>query len=239
MYGKIIELTPKEMNEIIKKYPIAYCAISPIEWHGNHLPLGTDAIRAEWLITKVCKNIGGILFPTEYYGTDGLVKNNGQEFWYLESVVDKKLIGNFLIEEHIFYIKVLMLVENIIRNNFKILVICTGHLAPQQISALNKIEEQFNNEKFKIILWHSEKATFSIDLMTDDYLHAGIEETSEILYIDSELVKLNELGQSIEEKKLGLDKNLSKLITEEFGQRRLGVEQEQLTQRVNEILRKI
>lgn len=228
MHAKITELTPSKFEKLLKECPIAYIPISPIEWHGNHLPFGTDAIRAEWVIKSVCQVIGGVLFPTEYCGTDGYKTKADGEFWYLETVVNEKLGGNFLVEERHFLQRVNWLVNNVKRNGFKMLVVCTGHLSPQQLSVLEKIEDEESSSGFDIILWHSEKAKFPKELQTDDYLHAGVEETSEMLYISSNLVDANELGKSNNERKLGLVDSLKEQISVDLGEQRLNLEKEQL-----------
>lgn len=237
MNFKIIELTPSKFRKIIDEIPIAYVPISPIEWHGEHLPFGTDAIRAEWLMKSVWKEIGGILFPTEYCGTDGLITKNNDKYWYLESVVDQKLEGNFLIEEEYFYGRIKRLVNNIRRNKFKILVICTGHLSPQQLSILEKIETEESNNDFHIILWHSEKVEFPIELITDYYLHAGVEETSEMLYINSDLVDIDKLGSTEQENQLGLCDSLTKLVSSDFGKQRLHLEKKELINLIKKSLK--
>lgn len=225
---KIIELTPNKFEKILKECPIAYIPISPIEWHGNHLPFGTDPIRAEWVINSVWKVIGGVLFPTEYCGTDGYKTKVDDKYWYLETIIGEKLKGNFLVEEQLFLQKVICLVNNIKRNGFKILVICTGHLSPQQLSILEKIEHEESSSEFNIILWHSEKAKFPKEIQTDDYLHAGVEETSEMLYISPDLVDVNELGKSNCEIKLGLVDSLQEQVSVNLGEKRLKLEKEQL-----------
>lgn len=235
MFGKIIELTPSKFEEIVNQYPIAYLPVSPIEWHGEHLPFGTDAIRAEWVLNSVIEDIGGIMFPTEYCGTDGITKQEGEELWYLESIVGKKLNGNFMINEFHFTERIIRIIKNIRRNNFRLLVICTGHLSPQQLSSLENIENDMSDNDFRIILWHSEICKFPDELTTDEYLHAGVEETSEMKYINPNIVNLDLLGSNSIDRKLGLCDSLSHLISSEFGERRLMKEVETLTERIKNI----
>lgn len=228
MHVKIIELTPSKLEKVLKECPIAYIPISPIEWHSNHLPFGTDAIRAEWVIKSVWQAVGGVLFPTEYCGTDGYNTTANDRHWYLETVANQRLKGNFLVEEQHFLQRVIWLVNNIKRNGFKMLIICTGHLSPQQLSILEKIEDEESSCGFNIILWHSEKAEFPKELQTDEYLHAGVEETSEILYISSNLVDVEELGKSNNDIKLGLVESLKEEISVDLGEKRLNLEKNQL-----------
>lgn len=239
LHAKIIELTPSKLRKILDENPIAYIPISPIEWHGEHLPFGTDAIRAEWLIKSVWKDIGGILFPTEYCGTDGLITKDDDEYWYLETVVNQKLEGNFLVDEQHFFERVRRLVNNVKRNRFKILVMCTGHLSPQQLSVLEKIESEETSNDFHIILWHSEKIEFPRELKTEDYLHAGVEETSEMQYISPSLVDIDKLGKTDNENKLGLCDSLTKLVSSDFGKQRLHLEKKGLINLIKETFKNV
>lgn len=228
MHAKIIELTPSKLRKILDECPVAYIPISPIEWHGEHLPFGTDAIRAEWLIKSVWRAIGGVLFPTEYCGTDGLITKDNDRYWYLETVLDQKLQGNFLVDEQHFLDRVTWLVNNVRRNGFKLLVICTGHLSPQQLAVLEKVENEASSNDFYIILWHSEKVKFPKEFKTEDYLHAGVEETSEMQYISPNLVDADRLGKTDNENKLGLFDCLIKLVTSDLGKQRLHLEKKKL-----------
>ncbi len=38
------ELTPTAFRERIAQAPIAYLPLGTLEWHGEHLPLGTDGV---------------------------------------------------------------------------------------------------------------------------------------------------------------------------------------------------
>lgn len=235
MFSRIINLIPSKFKEIMAQYPIAYMPVSPVEWHGEHLPFGTDAIRAEWLLTSVAKRVGGILFPTEYCGTDGIVRQSGRELWYLESIVGEMLPGNFLVEESHFAERIKRIIINVQRNGFKLLVICSGHLSPQQISILESFEREIVMSNFKIILWHSEVCNFTKELTTEDYLHAGVEEASEMKFICPDEVDVTLIGSNELDRKLGLNDSLRPLISEDFGEKRLMREVEELTDKINNI----
>ncbi len=239
MHGRIIELTPSRLKEILKQIPIAYVAVSPIEWHGSHLPLGADAMRAQWVMEQAWSDVGGVLLPTEYCGTDGLYNKDGNNYWYLETVAEEKLIGNFLIDEFHFSHRVINLVENVKRNGFKLLVICTGHLSPQQISLLENIEERYRDDNFNVILWNSEKVVYPKELTTEDYLHAGVEETSEMMYIKPQLVSIDKLGEENSDVKLGLVKELEYKTSRELGEKRLFAEKQQLIKKIKDVLEEL
>jgi len=56
------ELLPHEMEEIMKDKPIAYLPFGTLEWHGLHLALGNDAVKACELCLRVAQRAGALLF---------------------------------------------------------------------------------------------------------------------------------------------------------------------------------
>jgi creatinine amidohydrolase len=65
---EVINARPGQLEAAIKDYPAAYVAIGSIEWHGPHLPLGFDGLKAEVLLRRVADRLGkGVLFPTMYW----------------------------------------------------------------------------------------------------------------------------------------------------------------------------
>ncbi|MEX2680801.1 MAG: creatininase family protein [Candidatus Sigynarchaeota archaeon] len=64
----MIKARPGQLEAAIKEFPAAYVALGSIEWHGPHLPLGFDGLKAEALVRRVADRIGkGVLFPTMYW----------------------------------------------------------------------------------------------------------------------------------------------------------------------------
>ncbi|NMC03990.1 MAG: creatininase family protein [Candidatus Lokiarchaeota archaeon] len=64
----MITARPGQVAAVIDEFPAAYVPIGSIEWHGPHLPLGFDGLKAEALVRRVASRIGkGVLFPTMYW----------------------------------------------------------------------------------------------------------------------------------------------------------------------------
>ncbi len=61
-------LRPREIVERREAFPVAYVPIGTIEWHGLHLPTGTDTIQAEGLAELCARKAGGLVFPSLWYG---------------------------------------------------------------------------------------------------------------------------------------------------------------------------
>jgi creatinine amidohydrolase len=65
---RITHLHPREFRARRDACAVAWLPIGTIEWHGKHLPLGSDGILAEAICTLGAREIGGVAFPTMYYG---------------------------------------------------------------------------------------------------------------------------------------------------------------------------
>lgn len=65
---RITHLHPRELREFRDACPVAWLPLGTIEWHGRHLPLGFDGVKAEALCIEAAREIGGVVFPPQYYG---------------------------------------------------------------------------------------------------------------------------------------------------------------------------
>jgi len=64
------ELLPYEFRKRLAQRPIAYLPLGTLEWHGEHLPLGSDAIQSEGLMVECARRLGGIVMPPIHLGPD-------------------------------------------------------------------------------------------------------------------------------------------------------------------------
>jgi len=47
---------------------LAYLPVGALEWHGPHMPFGTDYFTVAYLAEEAAKRFGGVAFPPMYYG---------------------------------------------------------------------------------------------------------------------------------------------------------------------------
>lgn len=47
---------------------LAYLPVGALEWHGPHMPFGTDYFTVTYLAEEAAKRFGGVAFPPMYYG---------------------------------------------------------------------------------------------------------------------------------------------------------------------------
>jgi len=63
-------LRPEQICKRISRMPVAFIPIGPMEWHGPHCPYGTDGLNAQHVAAEVCRGLGGVLWPTLFWGTE-------------------------------------------------------------------------------------------------------------------------------------------------------------------------
>lgn len=62
-WGYYSELRPAALNAVRAAAPVAYLPWGGLDWHGPHLPLGSDAIVAEAVAERCARRTGGALLP--------------------------------------------------------------------------------------------------------------------------------------------------------------------------------
>lgn len=63
-------LRPKQFRKRLAQRPVAYLPMGTLEWHGEHMPFGTDMILSENLMVHCARRFGGIVLPPIYLGPD-------------------------------------------------------------------------------------------------------------------------------------------------------------------------
>jgi len=62
------EMLPHEIVARRRRFPAAFLGLGGLEWHGEHLAVGNDALKAEKLCELAAARSGGFAFPTLWYG---------------------------------------------------------------------------------------------------------------------------------------------------------------------------
>jgi creatinine amidohydrolase len=62
------EMLPHEIVARRRRFPAAFIGLGGLEWHGEHLAVGNDALKAEKLCELAALRSGGFAFPTLWYG---------------------------------------------------------------------------------------------------------------------------------------------------------------------------
>jgi creatinine amidohydrolase len=60
-------LRPGQLEKALREFPAVYVPFGLIEWHGRHLPLGNDALKAHAILVKAAEQFGGVVYPPVYF----------------------------------------------------------------------------------------------------------------------------------------------------------------------------
>jgi len=60
-------LRPGQLEKALRAFPAVYVPFGLIEWHGRHLPLGNDALKAHGILVKTAEQSGGVVYPPVYF----------------------------------------------------------------------------------------------------------------------------------------------------------------------------
>jgi len=60
-------MTPDQIRKARQRSPVAYLPMGILEWHGEFLPVGNDALKAHALCCRMAEEIGGLVMPAFYW----------------------------------------------------------------------------------------------------------------------------------------------------------------------------
>lgn len=61
-------MVPSEVVARRNERNLAYLPVGSLEWHGPHMPFGTDYMTVAYLAEQAAQRFGGVAFPPVYYG---------------------------------------------------------------------------------------------------------------------------------------------------------------------------
>jgi creatinine amidohydrolase len=127
-----LELLPDELRARRAACPVAYLPLGTLEWHGEHNPLGADALISAGLFARAARLFGGVVLPPLFLGPDRTrIEPDGAQLQGMDyadvTTPPRQLDGScYWAPEGLF----LLLVENIIaqakRAGFSVIV-ADGH----------------------------------------------------------------------------------------------------------------
>jgi len=159
-------MRPAQLEAAGRKFPVVYVPFGLIEWHGVHLPLGNDAIKAHGILVNCAEKFGGVVYPPVYF-------HNGFKQEYLVPVLTD-------------------LFNRLKRTGYRVIIGVSGHNVQGQIDMINKALEPVTADGTVtgIGLW---EITLSRgpESGTD---HAAKWEASNMMFLYPDLVNMSELG---------------------------------------------
>ena len=159
-------LRPGQLEAAIRKFPVVYVPFGLIEWHGRHLPLGNDALKAHAILVKCAEEFGGVVYPTQWL-------HNGFDQDHLVPVYTQ-------------------LFQRLKRTGFRVIIGISGHNVQGQMDMINQALEPViaDDKATGIGLWEITLSRCE-ESNTD---HAAKWETSNMMFFYPDRVDISELG---------------------------------------------
>jgi creatinine amidohydrolase len=127
---QIEQLRPGEIRAALATCPVVYMPLGTYEYHQEHLPIGLDSLTAQGLCLSAARVHGGLVCPPLYYGTGG---DHGEMPFTIMMPGRSEIEG--------------LLKQSLARFEafgVKLLVLFSGHFAPQQIEMIQGLAEAWN-----------------------------------------------------------------------------------------------
>lgn len=207
---RIVELElmrPREIIEERTRLPLVFLPLGPLEWHGPHLPLGTDGLVAHSIAVSVARRIGGVVVPPFFAGTDTIrpAGRGPQSLGALGFENHVRIVGmdfpgnpvkSLYFEEGTFAVMVREIIRLLKANDYRLVVLVSGHGAPNQVRTLQRVaDEESDPPHARVILG---RTALPPELRAIDPGHAERLETSLMMVLWGTRVDLTTLpGQGV------------------------------------------
>lgn len=177
LWGYYAALHPDHAASIIEASPIAYLPWGALEWHGSHLPLGTENYIAEAFVERLAQRVGGIVLPNS---------------WFPITAIPHRF--SISIRSEILYELWDALFTELARIGFRVAVVICGHASPaQELVLIDAAERAISTHHLNVLA--ISPLAFVDPNMHD---HAGHWETALMLALQPQLTLLERLdGQEL------------------------------------------
>lgn len=249
-------LTPTGFRARLTEAPIAYLPLGTLEWHGEHLPLGSDGLQSFSFMKDLAREVGGIVLPMLYLGPDMMRAEGdkvlyGMDFWLSEEegkmqMSAQQLDGSsYWVPDELFHQIVDNSIKQLARAGFRIIV-AHGH-GPSTRHVIEHWQEW--EQKYEVLVytcwsWNvrgendveaSKKSEQEgLGIMID---HAASNESSLMMYYYPELVQMEQLSDDTAQWPLAVaGKDPRIYASAEQGQRAVEFQLERMTQVLRQAL---
>lgn len=115
---RLERMRPAQLAAASDRFAAAYVPLGATEFHGRHLPVGLDGLKARGLLMRVARRIGGVVLPTVYHGTGG-----GHERFDWTWMVAPEVLSDTL----------LATLHGLDRSGLRLIVLLSGHLPNEDV----------------------------------------------------------------------------------------------------------
>jgi creatinine amidohydrolase len=170
---KYEEMLPHEFMEAQQRFPVAYVPVGSLEWHGRHMALGNDSLKAYGILLKTAGKYGGIVLPPTYWGHMKMYDKPCSHPGIPPESVDSLFTAIF---------------QGLVVTGFKVVIGVTGHDVDEQLESLQKAADSISVDGKAVGFALKEGDLYDLEGEIMD--HAGYWETSILMYLRPELVDL-------------------------------------------------
>lgn len=236
------ELTPTDFRQRIADMPVAYLPLGTIEWHGEHLPLGSDGLQSKGFFEILARELGGIVYPMLFMGPDRKEIIDGQEYYGMDLNHNMDLEkayptqqfdgSSYWIDTTDFKIMLEAILKQVSRSGFKVLV-AHGH-GPSTNFVRENSKEWEDKYGLKILNCWGYRDGEGMGIMVD---HAAMNETSLIWALRPELLHMEYLPEDMNIWPAGVGGKDPRIhASEELGHEILAIQKERMMKLIQETL---
>ena len=179
---KAEEMTPAEFKAAVAENPVFILATGILEWHADHLPLGTDALKMRGIAERLAAEANAILLPQNWFGVVGYDEMLGT------ITFSKGLVKQILTE---FF-------ENLEKMGAKLIVLLTGHYGPYQVGTIKEAAAEYMASSPVRIIAQPEYEGVDFSQFPCNADHADKYETSLMMLFYPQLVQMDKWRPQLE-----------------------------------------
>jgi creatinine amidohydrolase len=213
----------------MEEFPFLYVPVGSLEWHGEHMALGNDAIKMANLCRVAAQVGGGIVFPPVFFGIPGFCTFDPQ--YGVE--------GGAQFSEELLHTVLWNILERAEELEFRAAMIVTGHTCLEQMKLMKTVAQEWQAEGHKLHVIGQSDMEFGDEVeYTSD--HAAHWETSLLWYVRPDLVDLSRLDNDPETKPYNVfGKDPRVHASRELGERAVHAIARDMAQWVKETMREV
>lgn len=190
-------LTPGEAVARRERCSALLIPVAPVEWHGPHLPLGCDPLIAAAVAERAAGMLGATAYPPLYLGTERerppeMLRSMGlPETARIEGMdFPANNYRSFYFREEVFALVLRDAIGMAAANGYRVIHIVNGHGAANQLSVIERLCAELDAPPVRRVAWGY---AFPEELRRGLIAHAAAEETSILLHLEGDRVRLDAL----------------------------------------------
>jgi creatinine amidohydrolase len=166
----VFGMSEHDFNAALSKTKRAIIPVGSLEQHGNHLPVSTDSLIAEYIARLAAEEVGAFVLPVISYGVS----------------FEHKPMFNVSLRNSTLSTMICDACVSLAENRIKEIIILNGHHG--NMGALQYIARELHGKLPKDVRVHT---IHYWRMMKSEFDHAGEVETSLVLAIAPELIRMD------------------------------------------------